>query len=270
MALAWPVLEHGHTASFNPACPGHQLRRRETAHAFQCAGIAPTTLHVNRVLENAALLNEFQILCIPGGFSYGDDLAAGRIFGNQIRHHLAERLQQFRTAGKLVLGICNGFQVLLRSGILFEDFGSADNPPATLAWNDSGRFEDRWVRLQAAAGPCVFFQGIESMYLPVAHAEGKFVVRDEQVLSTLQSRGQIVLRYAAADGRAATETYPDNPNGSVAGIAGVCDATGRVCGFMPHPERHIDRTQHPRWTRGEGSAEGDGLRVFQNAVAYFS
>jgi phosphoribosylformylglycinamidine synthase I len=242
----------------------------ETAHAFERAGAAPTTLHVNRTLENPRLLDDFQILCIPGGFSYGDDVAAGRIFGNQIRHHLGAQLRDFRERGKLVLGICNGFQVLLRSGILFEDLGTADDPPATLVWNDSGKFEDRWVNLLSAAGPCVFFQGITSMYLPVAHAEGKFVVRNEQVMQQLEARGQIVLRYTSQKGSAQpTEDYPANPNGSTAGIAGVCDVTGRVCGFMPHPERHVDRTQHPRWTRGEGSEEGDGLRVFRNAVEYF-
>ncbi|HEY1600845.1 MAG TPA: phosphoribosylformylglycinamidine synthase I [Pirellulales bacterium] len=242
----------------------------ETAYAFERAGASPTTLHVNRALENPRLLDEFQILCIPGGFSYGDDVAAGRIFGNQIRHHLAEQLRAFHSAGKLVLGICNGFQILLRSGILFPDLGTADDPPATLAWNDSGKFEDRWVRVTVTGKNCVFFRGIESMYVPVAHAEGKFVPRDAQTLAALEARGQVVMRYAAAEGtHASTERYPDNPNGSVAGIAGVCDATGRVCGFMPHPERHIDRTQHPRWTRGEGSPEGDGLRLFRNAVEYF-
>ncbi len=242
----------------------------ETAYAFERAGAAATTLHVNRTLENPRLLDEFQILCIPGGFSYGDDVAAGRIFGNQIRHHLGEQLRTFRERQKLVLGICNGFQVLLRSGILFEDLGTVDDPPATLVWNDSGKFEDRWVRLLSAAGPCVFFQGITAMYLPVAHAEGKFVVRDEQVLRKLEARGQVVLRYASqAAPHQVTEQYPENPNGSITGIAGLCDATGRVCGFMPHPERHIDRTQHPRWTRGEGADEGDGLRVFRNAVEYF-
>ncbi len=242
----------------------------ETAHAFERAGASATRLHVNRVLENPRTLDEYQILCIPGGFSYGDDVAAGRIFGNQIRHHLAERLHEFREQNKLILGICNGFQVLLRSGLLFEDLGTPDNPPATLDWNDSGKFEDRWVYLQAGRGPCVFFQGVASMYLPVAHAEGRFVVRDQQILSTLEAQGRIVLRYTSAGSpHQGTEQYPENPNGSTAGIAGICDTTGRVCGFMPHPERHIDRTQHPRWTRGEGSPDGDGLRVFQNAVGYF-
>ena len=243
----------------------------ETAHAFALAGAQPTTLHVNRALENPRLLDEFQILCIPGGFSYGDDLAAGRIFGSQMRHHLAERLHEFREQGKLVLGICNGFQVLVQSGILFDRLDAASAPPATLAWNDSGKFEDRWVRLTVPRTECVFFRGLESMYLPVAHAEGKFVPRDVRVMADIERAARIVLRYTGAEApHEPTEKYPDNPNGSIAGVAGMCDATGRVCGFMPHPERHVDRTQHPRWTRGEGSSEGDGLQVFRNAVEYFS
>ncbi|MBI2824534.1 MAG: phosphoribosylformylglycinamidine synthase I [Planctomycetia bacterium] len=244
----------------------------ETAHAFGRAGAAPQTLHVNRALENPRLFDEYQIFCVPGGFSYGDDIAAGRIFGNQIRHHLAERLHAFREQGKLILGICNGFQVLAKSGVLFDDADvrAGSRPPATLAWNASGKFEDRWVRLVVEGSRCVFFRGIESMYLPVAHAEGQFIARDRETLASLAARGQIALRYAAMDdARQPTDRYPDNPNGSMAAVAGVCDATGRVCGLMPHPERHIDRTQHPRWTRGEGTDEGEGLRVFKNAVEYF-
>ena len=239
-----------------------------------CAGAQTETLHVNRVLENPRQLTEYQILCIPGGFSYGDDLGAGRILATQMRGHLARELEQFKSDGKLILGICNGFQVLMRSGVLLADQpghrGEA-SPPATLTRNDGGRFEDRWVRLQVASSRCVFFSGIEQMYLPVAHAEGKFVPRDSSVLEQLRSAGQIALRYQAldADGSAGGR-YPDNPNGAVDDVAAVCDETGRVCGLMPHPERHIDRTQHPRWTRGEGRDPGDGLRVFQNAVAYFN
>jgi phosphoribosylformylglycinamidine synthase len=231
-------------------------------------------LHVNRVLESPKLLGDFQILCIPGGFSYGDDVAAGRILGNQLRHHLADCLEQFKAAGKLILGICNGFQILIRSGVLLPLAEDA-TAYASLAWNASGRFEDRWVPLWIPSGKSVFFAGIESMYLPVAHAEGKFVPRDDGVLRALESGGQIVLRYGTRDTAAQPPSmapsipYPDNPNGSAGDVAGVCDETGRVCGLMPHPERHIDPTQHPRWTRGPMPHAGDGLRVFQNAVAYF-
>ena len=245
----------------------------ETAYAFEVAGARVERLHVNRLLENPPLSGDFQILCLPGGFSYGDDIAAGRILGNQIRHHLAECLEAFRAAGKLILGICNGFQILIKSGILLP-IDPQQGAAATLTWNESGKFEDRWVHVETSGAKSVFFAGIESMYLPVAHAEGKFVPRDERVLGSLDAGGQLVLRYRDGAARrlgaaAGAVPYPDNPNGSVADVAGVCDSTGRVCGLMPHPERHIDPTQHPRWTRGPRAAVGDGLRVFQNAVGYF-
>jgi phosphoribosylformylglycinamidine synthase I len=243
----------------------------ETAFAFERAGARAELVHVNRLLENPGLFIRFQILCIPGGFSYGDDVAAGRILANQIRHHLADALAEFKAAGKLILGICNGFQVLLKSEILLEP-DPENGPPATLSWNDSGRFEDRWVRLAVGGRKSVFLRGIDAMYLPVAHAEGKFVPRNEEVLAALESGGQLVLRYRSLSGGDAPGPipYPDNPNGSVADTAGVCDTTGRVLGLMPHPERHVDPTQHPRWTRGEAGDVGDGMRVFANAVGYFA
>jgi phosphoribosylformylglycinamidine synthase len=273
----------------------------ESAHAFSLAGGAAERWHVNRVLEEPQRLAEFQILCIPGGFSYGDDIAAGRIFGNQMQHHFSDALTEFREAGKLILGICNGFQVLLKTNLL----AAADEcgPVATLTLNDSGRFEARWVRLEVEAGNCVFLQGIREMELPVAHAEGKFVVRDEKVMASLQEQGRLVLTYRAivnqrsiraeleklpipeaekeflADVKtqfqrevfasAESVPYPDNPNGAMGNVAGICDATGRVFGLMPHPERFVDPTQHPRWTREPARAAGDGLRIFQNAVRYF-
>lgn len=259
----------------------------ETAHAFQLAGGRAERWHVNRALEAPQRLADFQILCLPGGFSYGDDIAAGRIFGNQLQHHLADVMQGFHAAGKLILGICNGFQVLLKTSLLLP--ADARGPWATLAFNDSGRFEARWVRLAAAAGNCVFLQGIEELELPVAHAEGRFVARDSDVLDDLAKRGQFVLRYRQgletevrgqssslapspqppASSPQPQVPYPDNPNGAMGDVAGVCDATGRVLGLMPHPERFVDPTQHPRWTREPRRATAEGLRVFQNAVRYF-
>ena len=233
----------------------------ETAHAFELAGGRTDRLHVNRLLERPETLMDYQILCLPGGFSYGDDIASGRILASRLRRHLAEPMRRFREAGRLILGICNGFQILIQSGLLLDD-DPALGPPATLAWNASGRFEDRWVRLNVGGSRCVFLAGIETMYLPVAHGEGRFVVRELRLLDQLAQCGQLALRYAAA-------AYPDNPNGSMADVAGICDASGRVFGLMPHPERYVDPTQHPRWTRGEGSTPGDGLAVFANAVAYF-
>src|SRR5688572_28527932 len=166
---------------------------QETAFAFETAGGRPEVVHLNRLLENPKLAAQFQILAIPGGFSYGDDIAAGRIFGNQIRHHLRDTLQEFRAADKLILGICNGFQILIKSGILLPD--RADEPQATLTLNDSGKFEDRWIWLRTAGTKCVFLQGIDSMYLPIAHAEGKFIARDTATLNSLDAAGQLALRY---------------------------------------------------------------------------
>ncbi len=245
----------------------------ETAFAFEKAGARAERVHVNRCLEEPRLLAGFQILCIPGGFSYGDDVGAGRILGNQIRHHLADALGEFKAAGKLILGICNGFQVLVKCDVLLP-IEPGRPPAATLTWNDSRKFEDRWVRLAVEGQKCIFLRGIDAMYLPVAHAEGKFVAADEAVLDKLGAAGQLALRYRplAANGQKAgggDVPYPDNPNGSMAAVAGICDATGRVLGLMPHPERHIDPTQHPRWTRGEAGPAGDGLAVFANAVGYF-
>ena len=243
----------------------------ETAFAFETAGAEADRVHICRLLEEPSLADDYQILCLPGGFSYGDDVAAGRILANQIEHHLADVLGKFKDDGKLVLGICNGFQVLIKSGLLLEsneDRGAA----ATLTWNDSGKFEDRWVELSAKDGKCVFLKDIEKMYLPVAHAEGKFVARDADTLADLDRAGQLVLRYQALNGAQTNGSgvpYPDNPNGSTLDVAGVCDTTGRVFGLMPHPERFIDRTQHPRWTRETLDDEGAGLAVFKNAVGYF-
>jgi phosphoribosylformylglycinamidine synthase subunit PurQ / glutaminase len=252
---------------------------QETAFAFETAGGRPDVMHLNRLLENPGLATNYQVLAIPGGFSYGDDISAGRIFGNQIRHHLRDCLEQFKAAGKLIIGICNGLQILVKSGVLLPD--RADEPIATLTLNDSGKFEDRWVDLRVLGDKCVFLRGIDQMYLPIAHAEGKFVARDEVTLRRLDAAGQLVLRYTIpSESRTATQDvadsdlsalvlYPANPNGAQLNVAGLCDETGRVFGLMPHPERHIDPTQHPRWTR-EKRERGDGLAVFENAVTYFA
>ena len=251
----------------------------ETAFAFERAGGRAERVHINRWLRAPNLSREFQILCIPGGFSYGDDVAAGRILANQLLHHLADSLRRFQEEGKLVLGICNGFQALLKTGLLVppDDCG----PVATLAWNDCGRFLDRWVDLRVAGPKCEFLSGVETLSLPIAHAEGKFVVRDNDALAQLDRRGQLVLRYGRNDssgfrvqgseGQASERCgMPQNPNGSHLDVAGLCDATGRVFGLMPHPERFIDGTQHPRWTRRGLPETGDGLAVFQNAIRYFA
>jgi phosphoribosylformylglycinamidine synthase subunit PurQ / glutaminase len=237
----------------------------ETAFAFERAGARADRVHLNRWLESPQLADDYQILCLPGGFTFGDDLGSGRIFANQLRHHLADSLAAFRDAGKLILGICNGFQILVKSGLLDTD--DASGPGATLTWNASGRFIDRWVNLSAAGDRCVFLKGIDRMFLPIAHAEGQFVGRDEPTLDRLEQHGQLVLRYCQND---ACTPQPFNPNGAARDVAGMCDRSGRVFGLMPHPERFIDRTQHPQWTRIPPFEEGDGLQLFRNAVAYFA
>ena len=241
----------------------------ETAFAFEQAGALAQRVHVNRLLKHPRFSAEFQILCLPGRFSYGDDIAARRILANQMRHHLADVLEEFKSQDKLILGICNGFQVLIKSGLLLSHEDTKCQQ-ATLTWNDSGRYEDRWVYLRVTGSKSPFLAGLETLYLPVAHAEGKFAAGDESLLKSWAESGQIVLRYTLPDGGAgAAVPYPNNPNGSQANVAGVCDPTGHVCGLMPHPERYIERTQHPRWTRGEGRQMGEGLQVFRNAVEYF-
>jgi phosphoribosylformylglycinamidine synthase I len=231
----------------------------ETAAAWQMAGAAAETWHIRRVLEAPEALDRFQVVTIPGGFSYGDDLGAGRILATKLAA-LGEALARFRDRGGLILGICNGFQVLVRSGLL-----PGGGIAATLARNDSGRFESRWVRLGQSPGHTPFIADSEPIELPVAHGEGKFLTARPEDLASLLSRGQVVLRYVDESGQPAA-SYPANPNGSAGAVAGICDATGRVFGLMPHPERHVEPTHHPRWTRRAPRAEGDGLRLFRNAV----
>ena len=237
---------------------------RETAHALEMAGFTAERIHVFRIMENPALLEAHQFLVVPGGFSYGDDVAAGKILANQILHNLAEPLARFVEAGKLVLGICNGFQVLLKSGLLpwakVDPAGA--NHDATLGWNECGQFVDRWVHLRADSDPCVFVAAGDVIALPIAHGEGRFIPRDDAVLETLRTGNQVALRYCDASGQ--TGVAGANPNGSIDEIAGICDPTGRVMGMMPHPERFVAVTHHPTWTRDD-VASIDGLKMFQRA-----
>lgn len=242
----------------------------ETAYAFQQVGAQTHSIHVNQLIERPASASGHQILCFPGGFSYGDDIAAGRILAQRLRVHLSDMIEEFRSEDRLVLGICNGFQILMRLGIFFPE--GHVSPPATLTLNQQARFEDRWVRLVCAEGNSVFLRGIESMYLPIAHAEGRFVFKDSQSAQELLTSQQLGLRYCGDDCVARNETlpFPDNPNGAEYNVAGISDTSGRVFGLMPHPERHIDFTHHPFWTRRKDQPEhGDGWRLFKNAVDFF-
>lgn len=238
----------------------------DTAFAFELAGAEATLMHVNQLVGDPGQIDAFQILCIPGGFSYGDDIAAGRVFAAQLENSLSDVLREFHAQGKLILGICNGFQVLIKSGLLFDEAES--QTPATLTWNESGRYRDSWVNLHADNQLCPFLKGIDQLELPIAHAEGKFIAFDENELHKLEQKNQLAIRYCKASGPNGPVPFPENPNGSQADVAGICDPTGRVFGLMPHPERNIDPTHHPNWTRDcEGGA---GLAIFKNAVDYFS
>ncbi|MBU4343150.1 MAG: phosphoribosylformylglycinamidine synthase I [Candidatus Omnitrophica bacterium] len=250
----------------------------ETASAFQMCGALTDLVHINELVRREKYLDDYQILALPGGFTYGDDIASGKILANEMKYSLGDEIKDFINSGKLAIGICNGFQVLVKAGILP---GINNNGiEATLSFNDSGKFEDRWVYLRNteygrpldfARGrrttKCVWTKGIKKVvYLPVAHGEGKFIPKDKKILSTLKRDKQIVFQYVDEKGK--FSGYPYNPNASVEHIAGICDPAGRVLGMMPHPERHILGTQHPRWTREGLKKYGDGLEIFKNGVRY--
>lgn len=237
----------------------------ESKYAFETCGAAGKILHVKKLLSEPGLLHGYQILMIPGGFSYGDDIASGKIFANEILYFLKEELKRFVSDGKLVLGICNGFQVLVKARVLPGDNG--DEQTVTLSWNDSNRYECRWVRIRACSPKSIFFKDGSVLAVPVAHAEGKFMPKDAEVLRSLDQNGQIAFKYVDRNGNAGD--YPVNPNGSVADVAGIIDSTGRVLGMMPHPERHVRNTQYPEWTRISGRDTPDGgLEIFKRAVNY--
>lgn len=239
---------------------------KETAYAFERAGARTVSVHVNRLLDGARSLEQFPILAIPGGFSYGDDIAAGKILANELRSRLADGIRSLVARGGLVIGICNGFQVLVKSGFLPGNDGLRQD--VSLILNDSAKFEARWTYLKKEQSRCVWTRSIpDVIYLPVAHGEGKFVAGDQSVMERLAANGQVALRYCDAGGRQTGE-YPLNPNGSSADIAGICDATGQILGLMPHPERHVRAQQHPRWTAEPGDGEGDGLRIFRSGVDF--
>ncbi len=228
---------------------------QETSEALRLAGAEPSVRHINEVLADKGLLATFDVLVIPGGFSYGDDVAAGKILANELRFKLVEALDRFVARGKRIIGICNGFQVLVKAGFLP---GSADHSQTvTLANNDSGQFQCHWVRLKREKSACEWLDDTATRWeLPIAHGEGKFIPLDAKTLATLEKRRQIVFRYSGI-----------NPNGSIGAIAGICNAKGNVIGLMPHPERHVSISQHPEWSRSQHKQKVPvGLQFFRGAV----
>jgi phosphoribosylformylglycinamidine synthase len=250
---------------------------RETAHACRLGGAEVADIvHLSELLAGRVLLEDYHLLALAGGFLDGDDLGSAKAGANRLLHapikgggeHLSDHLRRFIADGKLIMGICNGFQLMVKMGLL-PAIGGNSRQSVTLTFNDNGRFEDRWVYLKAdPESPCVFTRGIEGVYLPVRHGEGKLVAESDEVLDQIEKGHLAVLKYGTADFQP-TMDYPQNPNGSTAAIAGLCDETGRLFGLMPHPEAYVHRTHHPRWTREDHlPEEGMGLWLFQNAVRF--
>ena len=245
----------------------------ELHYAFAKFGGNPRFVHVNEVRNKDVRLRDFQILALPGGFSYGDDVASGKIWAIELISFLRDEIEQFRQKGGLIIGICNGFQVLVRTGLL--PFGEMGKMSATLASNDSGHFECRWIRLKTEKSPCVFLQGplrprseartYDIGYFSVNHGEGKFFATTE-TLKEIEAQNLVVFRYIDEKGKP-TQNYPDNPNGSLNAIAGVTDPSGRILGLMPHPEKFVDITQFPNWRR-EKITKPHGRFIFEEMIKF--
>ena len=249
----------------------------ETGYAFDICGASSGIVHINDIIGSPNLLNDYQIIVFPGGFAYGDDAGSGKALANKIRNNLMQEFRSFIQRDTLMLGICNGFQVIVNLGIVpavKEMLGEAE---VALEYNRTFRYECRWVDLKIANSPSVFTKGIERLHIPVAHGEGNFFASDT-VLKQIEKRNLIVIRYIKPNGQPADCEFPYNPNGSVNDIAGICDETGRIMGMMPHPERNILFTQRDDWTYLKEAAKregrelpiyGEGMSIFKNAVEYF-
>lgn len=235
----------------------------ESKYVIEKVGGAADIIHINKLIEQPKMMEDYNLLFIPGGFSFGDDLGSGKVFSNKFKYRLSDNVIDFINSQKLVLGICNGFQVLVKMGLLPEpDL----EQKVTITSNDSGHFEDRWVALKAnEKSPCIFTKDINLMLLPVRHGEGKFIAKNDEVMNRIKENNQIVFQYV--DEKGAQAGYPYNPNGSQLNIAGICDKSGRIFGMMPHPEAFNIIQNCPYWTTGL-IKEAQGMRIFENAKKY--
>jgi phosphoribosylformylglycinamidine synthase subunit PurQ / glutaminase len=250
----------------------------ETAHAFELAGAAPAKVHINSLIDGSAIISDYRILAFVGGFSWGDDHGAGVVQAVRLRTRIGDQIREFIEKGRLILGICNGFQALVNLGLLPGFDHDYRGRLVALTYNDCGNFRDDWVTLSVnTESPCIFTQGIERIDLPVRHGEGKFHA-ETPVIERLTAGRQVVMRYATPEGQPAGGRFPYNPNGSVDDIAGICDPTGRVFGLMPHPEAYNHFTNHPLWTRQKellrrkkevvDPEPTPGIKIFRNAVEF--
>ena len=255
---------------------------RETAAVFDMVGGTSERLHVNNLVQGNRSLEEFDILAVPGGFSFGDHLGSGRLLGNRLRFALREQLQKFVSSGKPIIGICNGFQALVKTGLLPGPENASLEPDliqrASLTLNNTGRYEDRWVTLEFdSQSPCIWTKGIQRIECPVRHGEGRFVMPTNSELDRLSTNHQLTVRYvdpSTESGAGLSDDllpFPLSPNGSMRNIAGICDPTGLVFGLMPHPEAFYTMWLHPEHTSmklNEDEWEGAGLQIFRNDVEY--
>lgn len=238
-------------------------RDHEAAQAFELAGADAEIVHINQLRTKEKLWRDYQLLALPGGFSYADALGAGKLMALDLKAYFSEEVRSYVDSGKPVIGICNGFQALVKSGILPD----TRRVEATLTFNEQGHFECRWITLKPVSQVCVWTRDLNEMIdCPIAHGEGNFILSDPNDLAALVDRDQIALRYVRANGGSANREYPINPNGSIDDIAGICNPNGNVLGLMPHPEDHVFSYQHPHWTRGY--AGRTGLKLFENGVHY--
>jgi len=245
----------------------------ESTHAWQMAGAAPRMVHLHDLLENPDQLRRFAALMFIGGFSFGDHLGSGQVLALRLRCRLQDNLARFINAGNLVLGVCNGFQVMVKLGLLPGFDGDYLSRKITLTHNDCGAFQNFWINLGFESKcPCVFTRGLKAMPLPIRHGEGKIITLDKTVLDRIENEHCVVCRYLDAQTGKPTMRFPDNPNGSTNAIAGLCDPTGRVFGLMPHPEAYLFPENHPQWQRqkiaGKLPKHGQGLKIFKNAVDF--
>lgn len=255
---------------------------RETAAVFDMVGGTSERLHVNNLVQGNRSLEEFDILAVPGGFSFGDHLGSGRLLGNRLRFALRDQLQTFVNSGKPIIGICNGFQALVKTGLLPGPESASLEPDliqrASLTLNNTGRYEDRWVTLEFdSESPCIWTKGIQRIECPVRHGEGRFVMPTDADLDRLSTNHQLTVRYVdplTESGSGLSDDllpFPLSPNGSMRNIAGICDPTGLVFGLMPHPEAFYTMWLHPEHTSmnlEDDQWEGSGLQIFRNAVEY--
>jgi phosphoribosylformylglycinamidine synthase subunit PurQ / glutaminase len=248
----------------------------ETAHANRLVGFDVDIVHINSLTDGTKNIHDYHFLNFPGGFLDGDDLGAAKAQAVKWKYQkvlgrdtpFIEELIRFVAEGKIMIGICNGFQLLVKTGLLPALNGKYGKQSVTLTFNDSGRFQDRWVYLRTHPfSSCIFTRDMAKIYLPVRHGEGKLVAKDEDTVKGLRENGHVVMQYADEDG-AVTSEFPWNPNGSSESIAALCDTSGRIFGLMPHPEAFVHYTQHPHWTRQDLPEEGDGLKIFRNAYTY--